>query len=523
MTAEFEANLINRVAMGDMLRRRTRDNGTATALVDYTASRPQRMTFAELNDRAVRFGRMLLGTGARKGDRVIVLAPNCIDICAIMYGCFNAALVYVPANFMMNDDEIAYIARHAEPVCAVVHPSLVKRWERIVGLVDRPIHTLRLGGADEERVLASYPATPLIEGVIIHDRDPAQILYTSGTTSHPKGVVNSHLNLFISSLNMALLFQLGRGDSYASPLPLYHTAAQGHLLMTHQVGGMFVVSAFEPERFASILEGERINGVFLLPMMWKALMELPGIAKRDFSALKRGLYAMTAMSATLLDRLHAIFNCPFNQTSGQTETSVVTKYYDGAPVEFSGGNYWGRPAPIADQAILDNDGNEVPPGTPGEICWRSPSIMSEYFRDEEATANASRFGWHHSGDIGVIDDKGELLFLDRIKDMVKSGGENVATNRVERVLLEIPEVGMAAAVGLPHPKWDEAVTAFVTAAPGGSVCEQAVISFCRARLARFEIPKAVVVINEMPTTSTGKIRKHELRREYADFYADVRD
>jgi long-chain acyl-CoA synthetase len=366
--------------------------------------------------------------------------------------------------------------------------------------------------------LAEAVGAEEILDVVIRDRDPVQILYTSGTTSRPKGVVNTNLNLFISSLNMALVFNLGRGDSYASPLPLFHTAAQGHMLMTHQVGGMFVVSAFEAEKFARILESEKINGVFLLPMMWKAMLSVPDVDRRDFSALKRALYAMAPMSAAIMDRLHEVFGCPFNQTSGQTESNVVTKFYDGSPTEFPGGNYWGRPTPIADQAILDDDGMELLAGQVGEICWRGPNIMRTYYRDDTALREARRFGWHHSGDLGLIDAHGQLLFVDRKKDMVKSGGENVSSIRVEQVLLGLPGVTAAAVVGLPHPKWDEAVTAFLTLGPNAQLTVAEIQERCRAALAKFEAPKDILILETLPATPTGKIQKHELRARFADHY-----
>lgn len=523
LATELEDNLVDRIAIADVLRRRARDSGDSLALVDYSVEPPVRLTFSDLNREANRFGRVLRGQGAAKGDRVVVLSPNCTDIAAIMYACFKTGMVYVPLNFMMSDSDLVYVVNHCEAVCAVVHPSLAARWRAIEGgLSERPTVVV-MGDAPVEGFaplasLASSVSDADILDVVLGDRDPVQILYTSGTTSRPKGVVNTNQNVFISSLNMALLFTLARGDSYASPLPLFHITAQGHMLMTHQVGGMFVVSTFEAESFARILEEEQINGVFLLPMMWKAMLELPDIATRDFSALKRALYAMAPMAPSVMERLHAVFGCAFNQTSGQTETNVVTKFYDGSPVEFPGANYWGVPAPIADQAVLDDEGHELPAGQVGEICWRSPSTMLTYFRNDNALREARRFGWHHSGDLGMIDAQGQLRFVDRKKDMVKSGGENVSSMRVEQVILGLPGVIAAAVVGLPHAKWDEAVTAFVRLGPGAVLTAGEIMAACRRDLSRFEVPKHIEIVDDMPATPTGKIKKHELRQAFADLY-----
>ncbi|MDO9526149.1 MAG: AMP-binding protein [Gemmobacter sp.] len=525
MTAALEDNLVDRIAIADVLRRRARDSGDALALVDYSVEPSVRLTFSDLNCQANRFGRVLQGQGATKGDRVVVLSSNCTDIAATMYACFKTGMVYVPLNFMMSDNDLVYVVDHCEPASAIVHPSLARRWKEIEGQLAIKPKVVVMGDVAVEGftplgTLAASVSDADHLDVILGDRDPVQILYTSGTTSRPKGVVNTNQNVFISSLNMALLFTLSRGDSYASPLPLFHITAQGHMLMTHQVGGMFVVSSFEAEKFARIMEDERINGVFLLPMMWKAMLELPDIATRNFSSLKRALYAMAPMAPSVMDRLHAVFGCAFNQTSGQTETNVVTKFYDGSAVEFPGANYWGVPAPIADQAVLDDDGNELMPGQVGEICWRSPSTMLTYFRNDEALREARRFGWHHSGDLGMIDSQGQLRFVDRKKDMVKSGGENVSSMRVEQVILGLPGVVAAAVVGLPHPKWEEAVTAFVRLGPGATLTAAQIMATCRTELSRFEVPKHIEIVDFMPATPTGKIKKHELRQAYADIYQD---
>jgi long-chain acyl-CoA synthetase len=523
MDAELEYNLINRVAAGDLLRRRARDSASATAIVDYTSPVRERMTFSALNERANKFGRAFRRQGARKGDRICILTPNCNDIAAAMYGCFKAGMIYVPLNYMMSEGDLSYVVNHAEPVCAIVHPTLVEFWLKVLPNLKVQPKTFVLGEAPQAQLPALEPLLREASGaeildVVINDRDPAQILYTSGTTSRPKGVVQMHLNLVMASMSMALIFHLARGDSYVSPLPLFHVAAQGHMLMTHQVGGKFIVSNFQAAAFADLIEQEEVNGIFLLPMMWKAMLELPGVDTRDFSSVKHALYAMAPMSADILQPLRELFGCDFNQTSGQTECSVVTKYYDKSPVEFPGGNYWGRPTPMCDQAVLDDEGRELPQGEVGEICWRSPTIMAEYYRDEAATRDARKFGWHHSGDLGKIDEYGQLLFVDRKKDMVKSGGENVSSVRVEQVISGIPGVTAAAVIGLPHPKWGEAVSAFVVLRPDVSLSADAILAQCKEKLSRFEVPKHIEIIESLPATPTGKIQKHELRKRFASLF-----
>lgn len=524
MNAPLTRNLINRVAVGDMLRRRARDAGDALALADYNLDPPQKLTFAQLNARSNQIARVLRDLGAVKGDRVAVLSQNCNDVPAVMYACFKAGLVYVPLNVAMGDDDLLYVVEHAAPACIVAHPGHAERWAGLSRRLAAAPRGLVLGRAGRN---GFDPIDPLIDGasaddlldVVIEDRDPAQILYTSGTTSRPKGAVHTHLSMVMWTLSMALAFNMGRGDSILCPLPLFHIGGESHMLMCHQVGGAFVYSGFDAALYADLIEHERVAGIFLLPMMWKAMLELPGIEARDFSALRWALYAMAPMSGDVLERLRRVFGASFQQASGQTETSIMTMFYAGTEVDLPGENYWGRPIATAEQAVLDEAGNELPPGEVGEICWRGPTIMQEYYHDAEASKTATQHGWHHSGDLGKIDSFGQLLFVDRKKDMVKSGGENVSSVRVEQVICGVPGVTAVAVVGLPHPKWEEAVSAFVTVAPGATTDASEIMAECRRVLAKYEVPKHIEIVPALPATPTGKVLKHELRRSYASLFA----
>lgn len=518
-----QRNLINRVAMGDLLRRRAREAGASLALADYNISPPQKLTFAQLNERANRVAWVLRAKGAVKGDRVTVLSPNCNDVPTLMYACFKAGLVYVPLNVAMGDDDLAYVVDHAAPVCAFVHPSLAERWSLLCEKFSKTPVNLVFG---EQRPGAIEPLEPLVSqasasemiDVVINDRDPAQILYTSGTTSRPKGAVHTHLSMMMWTLSMALAFNMARSDSLLCPLPLFHIGGESHMLMCHQVSGAFVYAGFDAELYADLIETEKVAGIFLLPMMWKAMLDLPSVEDRDFSSLRWALYAMAPMSPDVLARLRSVFGASFQQASGQTETSIMTKFYADTSVEFAGDNYWGQPIATAEQAVLDENGQELPPGEVGEICWRGPTIMAEYYHDPAATRNAALHGWHHSGDLGKIDSFGQLLFVDRKKDMVKSGGENVSSIRVEQVICGVAGVTAVAVVGLPHPKWEEAVSAFVTVNAGSAISAAEIMDECRRVLAKYEVPKHIEIVTSLPSTPTGKVQKHEIRRAYANLY-----
>lgn len=517
----LQGNLINRVAIGDFLRRRARSMPDAIALVDYNSGKAQRIGFAQLNDRSSRFTRLFRAAGATKGDRIALMAPNCIDGAAAMYGSFKGGMIHVPLNNAMAPRDLAYVLDHAVPACVIVHPSFWPLWLDVSSQLRCKPRAILLGDRPAPSTDAADHMLPALSGddildVEIHDRDPAQIMYTSGTTSRPKGAVHSHLAIVLWTLSMAVAFGLRMGDSHACPLPFFHIGGESHMLTYHHVGGKYVFADFAAEPYLDIIEKERINGLFLLPSMWKALLDVPDIRERDLSSVKRALYAMAPMASSTLSELREIFGCTFDQASGQTETSIVTQFLDGAPSQFPGSNYWGKPISTADQAILGHDGRELPPGEVGEICWRSPTIMTEYYKDEAASSEARQFGWHHSGDLGLIDECGQLLFVDRKKDMIKTGGENVSSIKVEQAILGVPGVKTVAVVGIPHPRWGEAVTAFITARNG--LAADTVLGMCRAKLARFEIPKHVEFRDTLPTTATGKILKNELREAFKDLY-----
>ncbi|MER2534104.1 MAG: AMP-binding protein [Rhizobiaceae bacterium] len=525
MDSEPASSLINRVAMGDTLRRRARSSGDAVALADYGVDPPQLMTYRQLHLRSNRMARALMDHGASKGDRVTLLSPNCNDVPAVMYACLKAGLVYVPLNTSMGEEDLGYIVGHAAPSCAIVHPAFVETWDRIGKNLPAGSRTFVLGGEDRGDVPALEPLLDAVSSddildVAIADRDPAQILYTSGTTSRPKGALHTHLSMTLWSLSMALAFEMAQGDSELCPLPLFHIGGESHMLMCHQVGGTFAYAPFEPALYAHVIEKERVAGIFLLPMMWKALLDLPDIERRDFKSLKWALYAMAPMSDQVLNRLRQVFGAKFLQASGQTETSIMTLFDSGSDTQFPGGNYWGRPIATAEQAVLGEDGQELEPGEVGEICWRGPTIQSAYYKNEAASAEAVRHDWHHSGDLGLIDGNGQLLFVDRKKDMVKSGGENVSSIRVEQVICGVKDVTAVAVIGLPHPKWGEAVSAFVTVRSGATTTADEIAEACRGKLSRYEIPKHIEIVAALPMTSSGKVLKHELRKRHAGLYGD---
>jgi long-chain acyl-CoA synthetase len=323
---------------------------------------------------------------------------------------------------------------------------------------------------------AHLPQEPMVE---IGDRDVAQIMYTSGTTGRPKGVMQSHLSVVMAAMANAVEFGLRRDDVNNATLPLFHCAQHTLMCGVIAAGGTVVITrGFEPGAMLEAIERERISFLVGLPLMHQAMLDHPSRLKRNLSSLRLCVYAMAPMAETLLRRLIAEF-CPnYMLATGQTEMYPATVAFRPEEQLRRFGPYWGVSSILNDTEVMDDQGRILGEGEVGEIVHRGPNVMEGYYKNPEATAEARTFGWHHTGDLGMWVDA-QLLFKDRKKDMIKTGGENVASIKVESVLLRHPAVANAVAVGLPHARWIEAVTAFVVLKPGAQVDEAELLHLCK--------------------------------------------
>ncbi len=362
------------------------------------------------------------------------------------------------------------------------------------------------------------PATP--PAVRVDDRDAITYLYTSGTTAAPKGVVGSHLAVCIESLTVAIDLELRRKDRVLCLMPMFHTAQLNAFCTPAVTVGstMVLLRGFDAERVLELVERERLTVLFALPMMYRALVERQRARPRRVDTLRLAVYAMTPMPDAELRATMATFGCDFALLFGQTEMSPVATIFR-PEHQLSHIGAVGTPGVNVQVAIMGHDGALLPACTTGEIVYRSPHAAERYLDDPDASAAAFRHGWFHSGDTGHLGDDGMLWFEDRSKDVIKSGGENVASIEVEKLVYEVaPEIAQAVVIGLPHPRWGEAITVVAVARPGATVEPEAVIARLKARLAPFKVPKAVIVADALPMTSTGKIQKHVLRQRHAQHF-----
>ncbi len=523
--SELNDNLIDRVAIGDMLRRRSRDSANKEALVDFVDGSRRSLSYQEFNSQVNQLVCGLRTEGLKQGDVLALLCSNRIEFMLFAFACYKSGIVFMPVNFLQSQDDIHYNYEHAKVSAIAFEPALA---ELALNSAEGLEHIRsKIVIADEasdgcvaSQTLIDEGADTEIEDVIIKDRDIAQLLYTSGTTSRPKGVETSHLALYFAGLSNPLSFEFKRFHNHLILLPVFHCAAQALSFATLQMGGKLAMkSGFDPVDIIDLLQSEQINGIGMLPVMWKALLQVPNLENMDFSKLETAIYAMAAMDRDSLDKLCATFQCKFILASGQSEfTPGTCSFNESSPTENREGNYWGEPTVSTDQAILDDLGNELPDGEIGEICWRGPQVMSGYLKNEQATAEVSKFGWHHSGDLGLIDSEGQLLFVDRKKDMIKTGGENVASCSVEVILLGYPGIIQTAVFGVPHQRWGEAVCAAVQGAPDVALDEAEIIEYCKEHLAGYQVPKKIFIIDAFPLTGTGKVKKAELRECYSEAF-----
>ncbi|WP_374585602.1 class I adenylate-forming enzyme family protein [Pseudoduganella sp.] len=510
--------------LGHLVARSARRNGAAPALLENGRS----MSYAQLDEDSNRFAHYLLASGLQPGDKVAMLSPNSMDFMVAAFGILKAGMVWVPVNALLSPTEVAYIVQHAEARLLVVDAQLAAHpaWSAALPALGVPLlHCATDGlapgatGATRSlsQALAGQPATPPAQE--IEENALALIMYTSGTTGNPKGAMHSHRSVLAAVMSNAVTVSIVPQDVLSAILPLFHCAQFSMAAAGLACGAAISLSrGFDPAAVLATLARDRVTLMAALPAMYGALLQHPARAQHDLSALRLAIYAMAPMALELLRRLMQDF-CPrFALGSGQTEMFPMTVYFP-PEQQHRIGNCWGQATPVNDTAIMDADGRLLGKGMVGEIVHRGPNAMLGYFKDPEATAAVRRFGWHHTGDLGMWDDDGYLHFKGRLKDMIKTGGENVPAIRVEEALLGHPAVAMAAVVGLPHSEWIEAVTAFVCLKPGQAADADSLREHCRATLAGFEIPKHIAIVETLPMTSTGKIQKHVLRASHQGLYS----
>src|SRR6202522_2501599 len=524
-SAEIQRNLIQRVNVGDSLTRAAARYPDAPALIEPG----RRLTYREFNRLVNRFANGLAARGYRRGDALALASGNSIEFLVTYYACAKLGVVCVPLNLGWRGDEVGYVLGHSGSRGIVVEAQLLPALALAIAKSDGVADVIVAPGTEGETTVRSDEVlwfSDLCQGsdaepeCFVADRDPLSYLYTSGTTSFPKGVVGNHTSIYLESLSMAVEARFNETDRFVAMMPMFHTAQINcHCTAAVMVGAaLFIERGFDPGRLLALIETEQITQIFGLPMMYRAMLDHPDIDRRDLSSLRRAMYAMATMPEAQLRRCLERFGCDFYLLFGQTEMSPTATLFR-PEHQLSHPGAVGTPVVNVQTAIMDADGNLLPAGEDGEIVYRGPHTLTSYLDNPEATDAAFEHGWFHSGDIGHFDADGILWFTDRRKDVIKTGGENVASIEVEKALYAADDdIAEAVVIGLPHDRWTEAITAFIVPVPGAQVEADEVLRRVKERLAGFKVPKAVVIVDELPKTSTGKIQKNVLRDGYARYY-----
>lgn len=499
------------MTMADLVARHARIRPDAPCLADPHTAR----SYGEVDDRVARLAAGLAARGVRRGDRVAVLGYNSVELLEAYLAVLRRGAVCVPLNFRLVAHEIAFQlddAGAAAVVCDARFAEVVAR-ARPDALSVTSVLTL---GDELEQVIAG--SAPLAE-LPVGDDEPAFIMYTSGTTGRPKGAVLTHRNLLLHAFSQITHLGIGPDDKvWLSGAPLFHIAGLAGTVPSLISGGRTIIptsTGFDPVATLDLLERERVSSCFFVPAQWAAMCAVPDLAARDLSALSRISWGAAPASTRLIRTMIDSFpGAQVITAFGQTECSPVTCTLRGEDALRKIGSI-GTPMVNVEVRVVDEQMNDVVPGEVGEIVYRGPTVMREYWNAPAETAEAFRGGWFHSGDLVRQDDEGFLYVVDRTKDMIISGGENVYCAEVENVLAGHPKVADVALIGVPDERWGETPLAVVVAVdPADPPSLDELAAHCADRLARYKHPTRVEVVAELPRNPGGKVVKTRLRAEH---------
>lgn len=495
-----------------------------------------RFTYGEFADRAYALARFLLDAGVGKGGCVAVLHPNRHEFLETYFAAAQIGAVLNPLNVRLSSRELAFILNDSGAEILVA-ASRFREGVEDLGRLDTPLKRVVWTGAGErpgafeaveyEGAIRERRAGPVPSCPDLRDDDVAHLYYTSGTTGRPKGVMLTHKNVCTHALAAIAELQITDRDRWIHAAPLFHLADAWATFALTWVGGKHVaVEEFDPPEVLSLMERERVTLTNMIPTMLNMLVHAPGVTDRDFSGLRAILSGGSPIAPEVVRRIMDTFGCDYIQTYGMTETSPyltvsilkepLTRL--SAEERFAYKARTGRPFLGVHLKVVREDGTEVTRDDRevGEITVKGDIVTPGYWNRPEETAAAFRDGWLLTGDMAVVDPEGYVNIVDRKKDMIITGGENVYSVEVENVLYEHPAVLEAVVIGVPDPKWGEAVKAVVVLKEDGSAGEEEIIRHCKERIAGYKAPKSVDFVDALPRTGSGKLYKKGLKDRYLE-------
>jgi fatty-acyl-CoA synthase len=492
----------------------------------------ERFTYVQFADRVSRLAGALRQHGIQPGDRVAFLSTNCHRLLEAYYGVLEAGAVLLPLNFRLASSELGYVLNDAGAAILFVE----KQFLSVVESFRKDIPTVKtfcqLDGAPEAPWLAPHSYEALLGAAApyradissIDENAVAELFYTSGTSATPKGVMLTHRNIYLHALHVCLGFQIEKGNTELHTIPLFHANGWGVAHFLTLLGGKHVMSQrFDPKEVFRLIEKERVQSCSLVPIMATALVNCPERRNYDLSSLRRIVIGGAASSPTLIREVEQKLGCECYSGYGLTETSPALSLSPMKPElgwegeqRYAGQAMTGYAIPGVEMRVVDLNDDDVPHDgqAMGEIIVRGDGVMEGYWGQPDASADALRGGWFHTGDMATLNEDGYLLVVDRKKDIIVSGGENISSLELEKAILAHPAVLEAAVIPVPDEKWGEVPKALVVLKPDAAATESELIEFCRSRLAHYKCPRSFEFVASLPKTATGKVLKKHLRKQY---------
>ena len=499
----------------DWLVHHTRRTPDKQAIVDLYGKR--QLTYREMNDRAARLGNWLHAAGVARGDRVAILAYNGPQFFDLQFACGKIGAIMLPLNWRLTVPELDYIVADASPKVLIHDAGFTAQARELKKL--RAIDTLLEIDADTpedeyERALRAQPAA--IDAVTLTHDDFAMVMYTSGTTGHPKGAIITYGMNFYNAVNLGMPALISPNTRHLAVLPLFHTGGLNCYAnpVFHAGGAVVIMRVFDPGAALDLI-GDPAMGLthfFGVPAHHLFMMQHPKFQSTDLSRLVVSGVGGAPCAMSILEGW-AARKIGLQQGFGMTETSPTVLVLDAHDAVRKAGST-GLPALHTEVRIVDESGADVPTGQVGELWVRGPNITPGYWHKPEATARTITDGWLHTGDAARVDEDGFYYIVDRTKDMYISGGENVYPAEVENVIYKLPGIAECAVIGVPNERWGEIGMVVAVLKPGATLAEQDIIAHCIKNLAKFKVPQTVAFVDILPRNATGKVLKRELRTQF---------
>jgi fatty-acyl-CoA synthase len=500
----------------------------------------QRFTYAQFAERSARLAGVLVAAGARPGDRIAFLSTNCHRLLEAYYGVLDAGCILLPLNIRLGPEELAFVLDDAQARFLFIEPMFLPLVESFRAFVPSIESFFLLDGQPQADWLKPCNYDDLLAGTSPYESDfteidedsVAELFYTSGSSDRPKGVMLTHRNVYLHALSVIAAGQtspITLGDMSCRSvllhtIPLFHANGWGTAHTITVVGGTHVMlHHFHPADVFHLIERERVTTCAMVPTMATALLHSPARQKYDLSSLQLITIGGAASSPTLVKGVEEMLGCACISGYGLTETSpTLAKSAPKSDSDWDSEQRYARQAmtgfaiPGVELRVLDLDGKEVPHDATamGEIAVRGDAVMDGYWRQPQATRATLTDGWFHTGDIATVDENNYLRIVDRKKDIIVSGGENISSLEVEKILLAHPAVYEAVVIPVPDAKWGEAPKALVVLKLGAQTTAGELIEFCRSHLAHYKCPHSIDFLESLPKTGTGKLLKRELRKKY---------